>query len=108
MSTRGQGGRTSPLSEGGLRSLVQLALERGYYRETCHAEHDHPERNISADDVIHGLERRDWKLAEAPDYDEEFESWEYLVQTVDIEGDELHLKIAAYPDERRIAIISRW
>jgi hypothetical protein len=106
MSTRSQG-RPSPLSETALRELTHIALERGYIRERQHAEHGHPERNISIDDVIHGLDREDWKL-EAKDYDEEHKSWEYLIRTHDVDGDELHIKIAALPSEKRIWVITRW
>lgn len=100
--------RPEPLSEDALRDLIALALEKGYYRESLHAEKDHPERNISADDVIFGLERSDWRLARKPDYDQEHKSWEYLIATKDIEGDELHIKIAAFPNVRRFEVISRW
>ncbi len=51
-----------PLSENGLKSLISYALNRGYIQESDHATDDHPERNLSLDDVIHGLEREDWKL----------------------------------------------
>jgi hypothetical protein len=81
---------------------------KGYVRETPHAENDHPERNLSIDDVLHGLERTDWVLARDPDYDTVHENWEYLIRTVDIDGHELNIKLAAYPAEKRIGIITRW
>jgi hypothetical protein len=108
MSTGGQEKRPHPLSEHALRILIRVAMEKGYFRERLHAENDHPERNISADDVIHGLEREDWTLAMTPDYDEQHRSYEYLIRTVDIEGDKLEIKLAAYPDEKRIEVITRW
>jgi len=108
MSTTGPGQRTRPLNENALRQHVRIALERGYYRETSHAEHGHPERNLSVDDVIHGLERKDWVLIGDPSYDEQHRTWEYLIRTVDVEGRELHLKIAAVTADRRIEIITRW
>jgi hypothetical protein len=108
MSSGSQDKRPAPLSEHALRILIRVALERGYYREVVHAEDHHPERNISADDVIYGLEREDWTLAKAPNYDTSHQSWEYLINTVDIEGDELNLKIAAFPNEKRFEVITRW
>ena len=108
MSTGSREHRPSPLREGSLRQLIRAALKRGYYRESLHAESGHADRNISIDDVIHGLERTDWTLAKTPDYDEEHRNWEYLIRTVDIEGEELHVKIAAFPDDKRIEVITRW
>jgi hypothetical protein len=106
MSTGSQDVR--PLSEHALRQLIRVAIDKGYYREHWHAENDHPDRNISPDDVIHGLEREDWVLTKTPDYDPAHESYEYLIRTVDVEGDELHIKLAAFPDEKRFEVITRW
>ncbi len=108
MSSGTEKDRPRPLTENGLRQLILTALEKGYVRESWHAESEHPERNISIDDVIHGLEREDWTLVKAPNYDDEHRSWEYLIKTVDIERDELHIKIAAFPAQKRIEIITRW
>jgi hypothetical protein len=58
--------------------------------------------------VIHGLDHPDWILAQPPNYDEEHGNWEYLIKTVDIEGEELHIKIAAFPSAKRIEVITRW
>ena len=96
------------LSEHALRQLIRVALIRGYYSETMHAEDEHPERNISVDDVIYGLERQDWTLKKQPDYDEKHRSWEYLISTVDIDDKELTVKVAAFPDDKRFEIITRW
>ena len=108
MSTLREKRPTSPLTETALRHLIQTAIAKGYVRETPHAENFHPERNLSIDDVLHGLERKDWVLAKPPNYDEEHGSWEYLIKTVDVEGQELHIKLAAYPGDKRIEIITRW
>ena len=55
-----------------------------------------------------GLEREDWVLVGNPSYDEQHRTWEYLIRTVDVEGQELHLKIAAVVADKRIEIITRW
>ena len=96
------------LDEGGLRHLINYALAHDYVDESDHSEFDHPERGISTDDVLHGLAQKDWKLIRQPNYDEEHRCWEYLIQTKDIEGDELEVKVAALPDYKRIIIITRW
>jgi hypothetical protein len=108
MSTSGTKRIPSALNENALRNLIEAAVSRGYYREAVHAEAGHPERGISIDDVLHGLERDDWVFEKSPNYDSEHHSWEYLVKTVDIEGNELHIKIAAFPDDKRFEIITRW
>jgi hypothetical protein len=108
MSTTKEKRPPAPLTESALRNLIRVATTKGYIRETLHAENDHPERNLSIDDVLYGLERTDWILERTPDYDSEHENYEYLVKTMDIEGHELHIKLAAYPSEKRIGIITRW
>jgi hypothetical protein len=108
MSKRGKSHRPLPLNQNALRQHVRVAIERGYYAESFPAESERPERNLSIDDVIHGLERRDWTLEGQPNYDEGHEAWEYLIRTVDVEGTELHIKIAATPSNKRIEIITRW
>ena len=108
MSKLAQSERPDPLSIGALRQHIRLALDKGYFQEKNHAENDHPERNLSIDDVIHGLERKDWILEREPNYDEEHRGWEYLIKTVDIDGDELHIKLCAHPADKRIDIITRW
>lgn len=100
--------RPAPLSVKALRAFVTRALEKGYYRESLHAAEGHLERNISLDDVIHGLERKDWTLAEAPNYDPEHGNWEYLIKTQDLDGNELHIKIAVQSQLNRLEVITRW
>jgi hypothetical protein len=108
MSTSGVAPKAPPLSANALRNLIEAAIARGYLEESEHAEHDHPERNLSIDDVVYGLKRRDWALAAESNYDREHHNWEYLIRTKDIEGNELEIKIAAYPDYKRIRIITKW
>jgi len=76
MSSSEKDRRPARLSENALRQLIRTALSRGYIRETPHAEFDHPERNISIEDVIYGLERPDWIIVGDPDFDDEHESYE--------------------------------
>jgi hypothetical protein len=96
------------LSETALRELVRYALEMSYYRECFHAEHDHPERNISIEDVVYGLERDDWTLERHPEFDQEHNNWKYFIKTVDIEDELLIVLIRAVPEYRRFEVITRW
>ena len=96
-----------PLSPDALRRLIEFALAEGYFRESFHASDEHPERNISLEDVTEGLKRDDWVI-ETTEYDPKHKNWKYLIKTKDIEGDELHILIAADPKRTRIKEITRW
>jgi hypothetical protein len=108
MSTGHRKQRAVPLTGNALRELIRAALEKGYYTESLHSANDHPERNISPDDIIHGLEQSNWELRRDPNWDDEHTSYEYLIRTVDIEGEELTIKLAIYPEEKRIKVITAW
>ena len=104
MSTGSRDKRPSPLNENALRQLIRVALDKGYYTESLH----HPERNISEDDIIHGVERSDWTLVGIPEWVESSYCYRYRICTVDIEGEELTLILAAYPVEKRVEFITAW
>ena len=108
MSSPEHAPRPPHLNEQQLREFVRRACERGFYKEGFHSEYERACRNISPDDIVYGLEREDWVLCGDPDYDDEFESWEYLIQTWDIEGEELHLKIAVSLEYQRFEVITKW
>ncbi len=44
----------------------------------------------------------------SPNYDDKHGNWEYLIRTRDLDGDELHIKIAVHPKENRFEVITRW
>src|SRR5258708_1653353 len=102
MSTGSRDKRPSPLSENALRQFIRVAFEKGYYTESLH----HPERNISVDDVLHGVERSDWTIAGSPEWFESSRNYHYKILTVDIEGDELTIIIGAFPEEKRIEFVT--
>lgn len=91
-----------------LRAFIWSALEGGLYRESFHARFEHREREVTTNDVVHGLRRRDWVLARPPDWDEEHRNWEYLIKSRDADDRELHLKVAVFPMERRFIVVTRW
>ena len=80
-----------------------MAMDRGYYREFLH----HPERNISVDDVLHGVERSDWALAGA-EWHERSRNYRYKIRTCDVEGDELTLIVEVFPADKRVEFITAW
>lgn len=104
MSSGSQHRRPSPLSENALRQLIRVAVDKGYYTESLH----HPERNISVDDVLHGADRSDWTLIGEPEWDGSRKGYKFKILTVDIEGDELTLIVAAFPEEKRIEFVTAW
>lgn len=93
------------LSEQALRELIRYALERSYYDECPHAENDHPERNISADDILHGLDNENWILEGS---EVRGTSRRYRIKTVDIEGEELTIIVRAIPELKRFEVVTRW
>ena len=60
------------------------------------------------EDLLYGLERSGWTLAAPPDYDAEHKNWEYKIKTVDIEGDELCLKIAPNPSDGTVIVVTKF
>jgi hypothetical protein len=100
--------RPPSMGERQLRDFIRFARKRGYYGETFHSEVERAHRNISPDDIAHGLDRDDWLLCREPNFDQEHNTWEYLIRTVDIEGDELHLKITVDEKSKRFEVITKW
>lgn len=100
--------RPKKLTVNALRQFIGKAIDKGWVREKWHSEHDRAYRNISNEDVLYGLERSDWTLAATPDYDEDHGSWEYEIKTVDIEGEELHLKVAPIPSDGVVWVITKF
>ena len=97
-----------PLSEGALRQLIARAVQKEWIREAFHSEHERAYRNVSLEDVLYGLERSDWCLAAPPNFDTDHKNWEYEIKTVDLEGVELHLKIASGPVDGTVIVITKF
>jgi hypothetical protein len=96
------------LSLSALRQFVSKAIEKGWVRETFHAEHDRAYRNISNEDVLHGLERPDWSLAAPPNYSADHNNWQYKIKTLDVEGEELHLIVSPRSSDGTLRIITKY
>jgi hypothetical protein len=97
------------LSKERLKKAINDALLKGYFSQSHHAVHDHPERNISVDDVLHGLKLDNWTL-ETSEFDEKHGRWKYKIKTEDIEGDELCIVFSCWMHRGRscIRVITRW
>jgi len=75
--------------------------------ETYHARFDHLERGLSADDVIHGLER-DWKFDRKPEFNRDEWQWKYRLATESVDGDEIVVVIAVDAANRSFEVVTRW
>lgn len=95
------------LDEDRLRVVLQRIIYYGEVKEAFHSAHERAERNISQDDILAMLEGQ-WTLAAAPDWDIEHKNWEYKLSGLDLEGDELVLKIAVNEEMQRILIITKY
>ena len=95
------------LSAPELRRVIEQARIEGRVRESFHASDEHPERNLSLDDVLAGLERADWIL-ESTEYDEKHKNWKYRIKTKDVEGDDLTILLTASQETLSVKVITRW
>ena len=98
------------LDEAALKALLLEALgnapESGTV-ETYHARFDHLERGLSADDVIHGLER-DWAFDRMPEFNKDEWQWKYRIATESIDGDEIVIVIAVDTANRSFEVVTKW
>jgi len=98
------------LSESDLRVLVLEALEGSpdeNAKETFHARFDHLERNLSLDDVMHGLERP-WTFERPPEFNKDKWQWKYRIATESIDGEPLVIIIAVDTANRSFEVVTRW
>lgn len=96
------------LDEAKLRALVLEALDHaGGSSETFHARFDHLERELSADDVIHGLERP-WKFDRPPVFNQKQWQWKYFIATESVDGDGLLIIIAVDTFNKSFEVVTRW
>ena len=91
-----------PMSEAALRQFINKALEKGWVRESFHSEVERAYRNISDEDIQHGLGRKDWVIGGKPEQVKK--GFKYLIRTVDIEKEELHLLVLPTDDETLIIL----
>ena len=95
------------MSETGLRQFVAKALDKGYVREGFHSEVERADRNISDDDIRYGLSRKDWNLEGGPK-PSNTGGFKYLIRTVDVEQQELHLLVKPDPKTGNLKILTKY
>jgi hypothetical protein len=96
-----------PMSEAGLRQFIAKALDKGYVREGFHSEVERAERNISDDDIRYGLSRKDWTLVGFPQQSRTG-GFKYLIRTVDVEQEELHLLVKPDTETGNLKILTKY
>lgn len=95
-------------SDAWLRQFIAKALDKNWIREGFHSEVDNAYRNISDEDLRYGLERSDWCVEGDPEPAEEKGRFKYIIRTVDIEGDELHIVVLPNTDTGTLKIITKY
>ena len=104
-------GRIPPsLTVAELRKLVLEAIDENTDSgnpETFHALYGHPERGLSSNDVMHGLERM-WTFERSPVFNEDFWQWKYYLDTESVGGDPITIIIAVDTLRREFEVITRW
>ena len=95
------------MSEPGLRQFIARALDKGFVRESFHSEVERADRNISDEDIRYGLSRRDWTLKGAPE-PSKTGGFKYLIRTVDVEQEELHLLVKPDAKTRNLKILTKY
>jgi len=91
-----------PMSEAALRQFIGKALDKGWVRESFHSEVERAYRNISDEDIQYGLSRKDWIIEDEPEQINK--GFKYLIRTVDIEQEELHLLVLPTDVETLIVV----
>ena|SRR5438128_9044138 len=94
-----------PLSETGLRQFITKALDKGWIREGWHSEVENAYRNISEEDIRYGLSRKEWVLETAEPAKKGFK---YLISTVDIEQEELHLLVLPDTETGTLKVLTKF
>ena len=107
MSTKGY--IPKQLDEASLRKLILEALNNAPDNspETYHAKYHHPERGLSLDDVIHGLEGP-WTFDRPPEFNQDEWQWKYRIATESIDGDPIVIVVAVDTASRSFYVITRW
>jgi hypothetical protein len=98
---------TKPLSEPGLRQFIAKALDKGYLREGFHSEVERADRNISDDDIRYGLSQKAWTI-KGPPQPSKTGGFMYLIRTVDVEQEELHLLVKPDTETGNLKILTKY
>lgn len=102
-----KGTRPKPLSAAEVRKVVLEAINSYSYVESSHARLDHPERMISLQDVIYGLERS-WRSCQPAEFNEFEWQWKYRIRTTDLDDDDLTIIVAVDSRNSRFEVVTRF
>jgi hypothetical protein len=96
------------MSELALRQFVAKALDKDWIREGFHSKVENAYRNISDEDIRYGLERNDWYVEGDPEPGEGKGEFKYVIRTVDIELEELHVVAIPNTQTGTLKIITKY
>lgn len=99
--------KAKPLLAIALRQFLKKALDRGWYEEAYHPKVERAFRNISDEDLVHGLELSTWVI-EKTEPAREKGLFKYTIRTADIEGVELHIVVLPFLETQRFKIITKY
>lgn len=98
------------LTEQELKKLVVDSINATTYQEmleSYHALYGHMDRDITTDDVIHGLEG-EWKFERSPAFNEKFWQWKYYIAAKTVEQEPITIIIAVDSWRREFRTVTRW
>ena len=95
------------MSEAGLRQFITRALDRGFIKESFHSEFDRAYRNISDEDIRYGLAHKGWRLESDPE-ESKTGGFKYLIRTIDVDQDELHLVVKPDTKTGTLKIVTKY
>jgi|SRR3954470_16326239 hypothetical protein len=106
-----QGTRPKPLSAVEVQKLVLEAICHESYSEShvtsWHARFDHPERMISIQDVLYGLEHK-WRSCRPEKFNQAEWQWKYRIKTTNLDDERLTIIIALDPRHQRFEVVTRF
>ncbi len=98
------------LSATELRTLLLKAIEGATGEknpETYHARFDHPERGLTTDDVLHGIEGP-WTFERPPKFNRQQWQWKYRLAAKTIDDEDMTIIVAVDTMSRTFEVITRW
>jgi hypothetical protein len=100
-----EGDRTAKLSPEEAKRKIALFVREGWVVLSGHCRRDSmPKQNVSSLDIANVL--RTGEIIREPEWSEEHGNWEYVVEGVDLEEDDLRAMTVFFDDELTLLIVT--
>jgi hypothetical protein len=103
--------RPKPLRTEEVQKVVIEAISHESFCEShvasWHTRFDHPERMISIQDVLYGLEHK-WRSCGPEEFNESEWQWKYRIKTTDLDDQRLTIIVALDPKNKRFVVVTRF